>query len=126
MSERQDSPLAPYGELLERAGGSADLLREVIVLFLEDAPTLLTAIRAGLAAGDAPATRGSAHALKGSAANFGAPALVGLARQMEYDAAAGNLDAAALSLAGLESELGRLSAALTELISRADAGAAEP
>lgn len=115
MSAPQDSPLAPYDELLDRAGGSPELLREVIGLFLEDAPTLLAAVKAGLAAGDAQGTRRSAHALKGSAANFGAPALVNVARQMEQAAAAGDLAAAAARLAGLEVELQRLSAALAEL-----------
>jgi HPt (histidine-containing phosphotransfer) domain-containing protein len=111
-----EMPLVSYDDLLHRVGGSEDLLVDVIQLFLEDGPQLLGKIREGLGAGDSRATRAAAHALKGSAANFGAAPVVDVARAIEMAASAGCLDAAADAVPALESGLERLVGELTGIL----------
>jgi len=57
---------------LSRVGGDADLLREVIELFLDDYPNSLEHIRSAVAAKDATSLEHEAHTLKGSVSTFGA------------------------------------------------------
>src|SRR5882762_4989073 len=57
---------------LSRVGGDADLLREVIELFLDDYPQTLENIRSAVAAQDPTALEHQAHSLKGSVSTFGA------------------------------------------------------
>jgi HPt (histidine-containing phosphotransfer) domain-containing protein len=57
--------------------------REVIALFLDDAPRRLEAIAAAIEAADAPALALAAHALKGAAGNVGAAALQQESAQLE-------------------------------------------
>jgi two-component system, sensor histidine kinase and response regulator len=57
---------------LSRVGGDADLLREVIELFLDDYPHTLENIRSAVAARDATKIEHEAHSLKGSVSTFGA------------------------------------------------------
>ncbi|HSV78816.1 MAG TPA: response regulator, partial [Ramlibacter sp.] len=59
------------------------MTREVIALFLADAPARLQAIAAAVAARDAEALGAAAHALKGSAGNVGATALHLAAGELE-------------------------------------------
>jgi len=107
-----------HEELLERVGGSPELLVEVIDLFLEDGQQLLTTIQEALARGDADGVRRGAHALKGSAGNFGASTLVAVAHQIEMNALAGSLGSLADRLPTLETELTALSAELVDLRNR--------
>jgi HPt (histidine-containing phosphotransfer) domain-containing protein len=111
-----------HEELLERVGGSHELLVEVIDLFLEDGPQLLSTIQEALVRGDADSVRRGAHALKGSAGNFGASALVAVAHQIELDAAAGSLGSLADRFPALETELSELSAELADLRNRHASG----
>src|SRR5687767_4108436 len=99
-------------DLLERLGGDADLLKEVIGLFAEDTPPLMTAIRDALAASDAPAVNRAAHQLKGSAGNFDAQELTALAQQVESHARGGDLAAVEATLPALQSAIDALLADL--------------
>jgi HPt (histidine-containing phosphotransfer) domain-containing protein len=79
---------APSRELdldaaLSRVGGQLDLLKELAALFIDDYPNDLNQIRASLKARDAKQLERSAHRLKGSVANFGAPGLWALAAEIE-------------------------------------------
>jgi two-component system, sensor histidine kinase and response regulator len=84
--------LAHRAGLLERVGGDIALLSEVIVLFNEDGPRLVSEIRRAHAAGDCHAVYVGAHTLKGAAGNFDAAAVVQLALQVERCAAAQTTD----------------------------------
>jgi two-component system, sensor histidine kinase and response regulator len=98
--------------LLARAGGSHEVLREIIELFLEDSPKLLNDIRTALANDDAQAAYRAAHTLKGSAGNFDAHEAVAIAQRLEARAREGNLEAARAVFARLEVETNALLATL--------------
>jgi len=93
-------------------GGDLELLREIAVLFVEDCPRALAEIREAVERRDAAKLEHSAHALKGSVANFGAQAAVEAAFQLEQMGRAGQMGAASEILRALENAL---SAACAEL-----------
>jgi HPt (histidine-containing phosphotransfer) domain-containing protein len=68
---------------LSRVGGDAVLLKEIAQLFIDDYPKAMEEIRQAASRGDAKFLERSAHGLKGSVANFGAPAAVEAARMLE-------------------------------------------
>ncbi len=70
-----DLPVFDYDDFLERMDGDAELLKEVIGIFLEDAPNLLSALGSAVRTGDAEAMEKAAHTLKGAAANISAKKL---------------------------------------------------
>ena len=107
-AESSSGTLDRYAELLALMDGDEALLHELIDVFLEDAPQRLAAVRAALSARDAGALYKAAHALKGSAGNFGAPEVVGHAVKIEALAREGNIDAAAIVAGFLEGEMERL------------------
>lgn len=78
-------------ELLERLSGDAELLAEVVALFLEDCPDRVQAIDAAVRLGDPTGVRATAHALKGAAGNMSAHRLFTAAEALEQLAEAGDL-----------------------------------
>lgn len=108
------SPIDRYNELLALMEGDRDLLVELIEVFFEDAPQRVEAVRRALADRDAEALYKAAHALKGSAGNFGAPSInvVGRANRLEALARENDLDAAALEFEFLEPDVNQLVAEL--------------
>ena len=86
-------------------GGDRRLLREMLALFLTESPAMLQAVAGAVTAGDAPAVRRAAHALKGSVANFAAPRPVEAARVLERMGTEGNLSGAPQALRELEDAL---------------------
>jgi HPt (histidine-containing phosphotransfer) domain-containing protein len=68
---------------LSRVGGDAELLKEIAHLFIGEYPQVLAQLQDAIARGDAKAVERTAHGLKGSVANFGAPAAVEAARTIE-------------------------------------------
>ena len=106
--------------LVEGFGGKPDLVRDVIDVFFEDAPAMLT--RIGDAAGmrDAAAIGAAAHALKGSVAMFSKGPAYDAARHLEQLGRSGALDGldaarteVETSVKQLLEELRRLRASLT-------------
>lgn len=69
--------------VLEQIGGDADLLREIIEVFLVDCPEIRQQIEAALRAGELPALHAAAHCAKSAVGNFGAPAAVSAAIALE-------------------------------------------
>jgi HPt (histidine-containing phosphotransfer) domain-containing protein len=76
---------------LDRVGGDEQICAELCDVFLEDAPARLEAMRAALVKGDAQTVQREAHAFKGSAGAFDAVEVVAAARQLEHQAATGDL-----------------------------------
>jgi signal transduction histidine kinase/DNA-binding response OmpR family regulator/HPt (histidine-containing phosphotransfer) domain-containing protein len=95
-----------------QAEGEPDVVAEFIALFVEEAPPLLAAIRAGIMAGDADAVRRAAHSLKSGSANMGAHRMAALCAALEHQGRSGSLDGAAVVVAQLEREWERVTAAL--------------
>jgi HPt (histidine-containing phosphotransfer) domain-containing protein len=104
-----------YPQVLDRVGGDIGLLAEVITLFLEDGPQLMSDIRHACAAGDPQALYRLAHTLKGSAANFDAHEVMAFAQQLEVCVAAGNQDACGQVVDMLGASMDRLCAALGQV-----------
>ncbi len=89
-----------------------DIVTELIDMFLADLPSRVMALRQAVEAGDVPATRRTAHVLKGAAATLGATALAGLCDYIEATARTGTVAAAAELLHDVAAESERTSAAL--------------
>jgi HPt (histidine-containing phosphotransfer) domain-containing protein len=82
--------------------GGTDFVRQMIDLFLEEAPGRLSAARAGEKSGDLEAVALAAHSLKSSAHNFGANRLARLAEEIESRARANHRERLSDLLGDLE------------------------
>ncbi len=99
---------------LSRVGGDTDLLREVIVLFLDDYPQAIASIRSAVASQDPTALEHHAHSLKGSVSTFGAARAFEAALALEKQGRSKDMT-------GVENSLGRLEEALQALIPELEA-----
>ncbi len=103
---------------LAAVAGDEDLLREIIELFLNEAPQNVEELQASLAEDDASAARRAAHKLKNSVAYFGAQNARNLATAIEDAAASGNLESARDQQEELVATLGRLQSELDRYATR--------
>jgi two-component system sensor histidine kinase/response regulator len=101
--------------LLERVEGDQELLTEMIHLFQEDAPNLLSAMRDALQSGDMAVLERSAHSLKGAVSNLSAKATAAAALELEKDAKNKDVESAKGSLLEVERAVKQLLPALAEL-----------
>jgi two-component system sensor histidine kinase/response regulator len=114
------TPAAPEEEqdildrktLWERVAGDADLLREIVELFLADCPERLMELHEALTHQDCTALGRAAHRLKGALGNISANNALAAVRRVETSARAGDVHAATEALARLEDELARLTSLL--------------
>lgn len=97
-------------------GDNDAFLKELIEIYLQDAPAHITEIEKALAATDATAVMRAAHSLKGSSSNFGATYFASLAQQIEHQGKAGTLGQTAAALVTLKTEYTRVAGALTALM----------
>lgn len=100
--------------LLDDMGGDAEVVKELVQSYLEEAPRLLAEARTALAAGDAATVQRAVHTLKSTSATFGAMALSEASKGIEQSARTGKLPSAA-QLADLEA---MFAAARGELMKR--------
>lgn len=77
--------------LTDDLGGDAEVVKELIESYLEEAPKLLAQGRAATQAADAPGVQHAYHTLKGTSATFGAMTLATQARTIEQAARAGQI-----------------------------------
>jgi len=112
---QEPSELIDRVSLLERVEGDRELLTEMIHLFQEDAPKLLTAMRDALQLGDMAVLERSAHSLKGAVSNLSAKATAAAALQLENDAKNKDVESAKKSLVEVERAVKHLLPALAEL-----------
>jgi len=98
--------------LLSQVGGDLEILREVVELFLEDAPGQLARVKQAVGAQDAQALQRTAHSLKGALSNFSASKAVEAALQLETMGRTRQMETADLVYAQLEQDVERLKAAL--------------
>jgi CheY-like chemotaxis protein len=104
--------------LLERVGGDRKALVELVGIFRADSPKQLARIRKAIEAGDAPALRAAAHALKGAVSNFAAPAAAETAQRLQKMGEEGRLQEAGDALGRLEREIEALLAVLADAAGR--------
>ncbi|HET7841194.1 MAG TPA: response regulator, partial [Terriglobia bacterium] len=76
-------PVFDEATLLERVQGSAQLLRELVDIFLADSPKLLERIRHALANCSPEEVRSAAHAFRGSMSTFAAKRVIEAAQRLE-------------------------------------------
>jgi two-component system, sensor histidine kinase and response regulator len=107
--------------LWERVAGDADLLREIIEIFLVDCPERLKELREALTHQDCTALMQAAHRLKGTLGNISANNALVAARCVETAAREGDVHAATEALTRLEDELARLTPLLAVCAGEAQA-----
>jgi len=114
---RLDDEVEPVDSsaILDRLGGDAQLLSELIAIHLNQSPSLLAAARRALQEKDGQELARVAHTIKGSAGNFLAHATVAMAEQLETLADQGDFPRAQQTLSALEGESERLDLALQAL-----------
>ncbi len=99
---------------LEALGGKS-VLKEMVDVFLRDAPVTIAAVEAAVSASDLPGAARGAHKLKGSAAALGVYRVAFVASGIEDAAASGDLDAATQGARSLTSALEAVEPALRHL-----------
>jgi signal transduction histidine kinase/CheY-like chemotaxis protein len=103
-----DAGGADKAAALKRTGGDAQLLRELVQMFLQECPGLLTEIHSAIAAQDAPKLRRASHTLKGALGTFAAQSAHDAAEQLEEMGRQGNLNGGAEAYVTLEAAIERL------------------
>jgi HPt (histidine-containing phosphotransfer) domain-containing protein len=96
--------------------GQPDIVREVLTVFLADAPGRLSAIDDAIRVSDAPALQRAAHALKGAAGSIGAATLQAGCRELEDAAKSERLDGAAALARGIHDEWERVRGEIAEIL----------
>jgi CheY-like chemotaxis protein len=104
--------------LLTNFGGRGDLLRQVIGVFLEDTPVLLSRISDELRAGNGAGVAAAAHALKGSVGLFSEGPAYENARRLEQLGRSEELAEAETFRAQLDASVATLMSELRALVTR--------
>jgi HPt (histidine-containing phosphotransfer) domain-containing protein len=115
-SDRADTMTAET--LLANFGGRADLLKQVIDVFLEDTPTLLSRVANALRAGNGAEVAAAAHAIKGSVGLFSQGPAYEDARRLEQLGRGGELGDGEAARAQLDASISALMSELRALVSR--------
>ncbi len=114
-AESSDAPaVIDMEDILELVDGDVEMVWELVGLFVEDSPKLISKIREALGNEDATALREAAHGLKGSALSIAAKPMAEVALQIEMLARDGNLADVGESCDLLEEEMARVKAAFEE------------
>lgn len=79
---------------LNNMDGDAELLREIVEIFLDTADDQIAGLRSAIAAGDVKTVAIDSHGMKGGASNFCAGAFVQAALELELLAKGGTLEGA--------------------------------
>ncbi len=118
MHERQTASPEVFDrrQAMEATCDDPELLREIVGIFLEDLPRMVSELRNAVATRDKETLRRAAHTLKGSVSVLGGSALAAAAKDLEARARASDLDAWRGGLARVEEEAKRLVPVLKELL----------
>ena len=99
-------------ELSRSVGDDPEFLRELVETYLDDAPSQVEAIRAGLADGNVEPVNRAAHTLKSNSASVGAMTLAELSRELEAMTAPATTDAGDLNQPGFAARADEIAAEL--------------
>jgi HPt (histidine-containing phosphotransfer) domain-containing protein len=105
--------------VLDRFDGDKELLRELVVVFLDSCGSLMAELRQAVTRRDREAVQRTAHSLKGSVSNFAARAASEAALRLETMARAGDLTQVEEAYAALAAAIELLKPALAALGERA-------
>ena len=108
-------PSMDWNAALEQLDGNEDLLRELSVLFFDEADKLLPALREAIDQRDMVEVRRLAHTVKGAASHFAARPAIALALRLESMGRDEDLTGADEGFALLEREIRRLKQSLEDL-----------
>ena len=117
----QDAPskdVMNVEDALRRLGDDEELLRDIIQIYLEDAPVMVEKIHNAVEQSDTNALQRAAHSLKGLAATLSASEVVGAAARLEHIAVSKNLSDAPKAVAEVEQHVSDLNAAVQQLLRR--------
>jgi PAS domain S-box-containing protein len=106
-----------YLALLAQVDGDRGLLRDIVSLFIEDYPRVLSEVRDAIARTDGQKLEREAHRLRGSIGNFHAKPAVQSALRLEKMGRSGDMVGAVDALAELEADLDALNLALSAIAS---------
>ncbi len=93
--------------LLERCGGSKDLVHKIAQKFAETGPAMVAQVKDAIGSQDADAVYRAAHQLKGASATMGAVKLASVAADIEMLGREGNVHGALDRIGALELEFDR-------------------
>jgi len=110
-------PILDHAAMLETVERDLVLLRELVEIFLAEAPGLLAQLRSGVAGKNAESVERAAHTLKGALMNFGARRACEVTRQLELHGREAHLADAAPLVSRLESEMAQVCRALSAYLS---------
>jgi PAS domain S-box-containing protein len=102
-------------EALNHVDGDMVLLRELVAIFLDSSPQLLTTAREAIGRRDGRALERASHTLKGMVGSFGAHPATDAAWRLEKIGKTQDLEVAQEAYTTLEAEMKRLEVALTAL-----------
>ena len=112
---RQSATIPDLTALLHSLGGDRVTLRKLALMFIEDSPRQLSALREALAQGDTSTLEHLAHRLKGTAGYFASDGTFAAAARLETIARSRIMDGAHAACAELERQIIRLARALAGL-----------
>ncbi|MGE0827377.1 MAG: response regulator [Candidatus Binatia bacterium] len=113
--ERSSGSPFDQNAILARVEGDHELLKEIVGLFFEETPELLSIIRQSIVRNDGKALTQAAHSLKGVVSSFGAHTTRDAARRLEEVGHDEDWHRAEPACRELERELAQLTQALDEL-----------
>jgi len=105
-------------EALQRLGDDVELLRDIVQIYLEDAPAIVERIHTAISQSDANSLQRAAHSLKGLAATLSAAEVVGVAAKLEHLAATRDMSDASKSIAEVDERLDELNRAVQVFLRR--------
>ena len=79
----EDAKVVDWETALDQAAGDRDLVLEMIAVYFEEEPELVSRIRRAIDAGDGPALQRAAHTLRGALDHLAAVRAVGAAQTLE-------------------------------------------
>jgi signal transduction histidine kinase/CheY-like chemotaxis protein/HPt (histidine-containing phosphotransfer) domain-containing protein len=103
-------------DTIERVNGDMDLLKEIVKLFFDTCPRLLSEVNAAISNGDNKTLEREAHTIKSVIGNFSKHHAYKTAFKLEQMGASGELSKAEETYKELEEEIERMTPELKELI----------
>jgi HPt (histidine-containing phosphotransfer) domain-containing protein len=95
-------------EAMDNMDGDAELLQEIVTIFMETSPEQMAALANSIAAGEVKDVAIKAHGMKGGASNFCARKFVASALRLELLAKTGTLDGAGVLLDAMKANYAEL------------------